>query len=162
MSLPLVPLGTDPQLARLLQEMRYDLTTLKPNRIPPSEPTNLTVVPLAAGNQVTFTRSDDALGYVLRFGAGSTWNPSTDYQVDLGDSNVYNDHTGSAGVTRYYWVLAKKADLYSKPVGPVAGTSLAIGTPVVIPTPPPSGIIRRSDETGGGDALAPRGSGRLR
>jgi hypothetical protein len=163
MSLPTVPHDLPAQLQRFLQEMRSSVSRLEVSRVPPSPASNLTVTPIAGGNQITFTRSADATGYLLRISPTPSWDATTGWQRDLGDSNVSEDFTGQVGVTRYYWIVATKNDLVSQAVGPKSAASLAPGASTTLPAPPPSGFtIRKSDETRLPVSVEPHGQGQLR
>lgn len=146
--IPEVPSNLPPDQRRFFTELRNSALRQEPNRIPPSGVSNVQVSPVAGGNLVTFTRSADADGYLVRISPTPSWNAAKDLQADIGDSNVYRDETGEAGITRFYQVIAKKGQLYSQPSSPVSGTSLAPGTATTLQTPPVSAeLLQSSNET---------------
>ncbi len=160
---PEVPSSVDPGLRRLLTELRNSAQRQEVNRIPPTVVSNVQVTPVAGGNLVTFTRSADAEGYLVRISSTPSWNASKDIQADIGDSNVYRDETGAGSVTRYYQIVSKNGQLFSQPSSPVKATSLAPGTAATLPQSPVSGsALQSSNETDLPVAIKPAGAARLR
>ena len=164
MSLPSVPKGLDPQHQRFLQELRDAVEKLpQSSGIPPSSISNLRVTPIPGGNQVTFTRAGDATGYLLRISDTPNWNPVHDFQIDMGDTNLFNDLLGQSGVKRYYQVISKKGDLLSPPIGPLTAISLAPSSVTTLPIPPVSSPdIVHSTDTGRNTFVSPHGAGALK
>jgi hypothetical protein len=118
-----------------LQTLVSTLKELQQTVIPPNPPSNLKVTPKAGGNIVQFTRSNGDV-YALYKSTSPSLNGAT--RVDLGKANQYVDDVGDAGVTVFYWIFAKTNQLTSTTVGPVSGTTLALGTTITTPTPPPA------------------------
>ena len=113
--------------------------------MPPNRVTNLTATGKAGGIIVQFTRSDGDC-YILY--TNLTPEISGAVRIDLGLANEYSDEIGQATVTKYYWVKAKKGQMESALAGPVSAVSLALGTAIVFPTPPPAAQQpTKSDET---------------
>lgn len=161
--IPEVPASVPQDQRRFFTELRNSALRQEPNRIPPSGVSNVQATPIGGGNLVTFTRSADAEGYLVRISSTPSWNAAKDLQADVGDSNVYRDETGDAGVTRYYQVVARKGRLYSQPSAPVSATSLTPGTATTIPNPPVSAeVLQSSNETNLPVALKPVSGSLLR
>ncbi len=114
--------------------VRNEVLSLQAALLPPTTVTNLRATALGGGVQIDFTRSDgDA--YVLYWNSTPSINMAT--RVDLGVANVYVDNIGADAVTRYYAVKAKKGNV-SGDVSPwVSATTLAVGTAITAPDPPP-------------------------
>jgi hypothetical protein len=163
LSRPRVPAGLDPQLNRYLQGLEDSVSRLEPNRDPIDAPTNVVITPIAGGNQIVFTRAQNADGYLLRISPTPGWDAVTGMQRDLGDSNVAEDITGAVGITRYYSLVSYRGALQSVPTTPASATSLAPGAAATLPTPPPSShALGKSDELQRNVAVEPHGQGALR
>lgn len=136
-----------PTIRRVLTELHKSVTTIKKSQVTARPPTNIRCTPTAGGFLVEFTRSDGD-GYSLY------WSPSKSQAVaqpvDLGTNNRYEDKIGAAGVSRYYWVKARRNNgTDSILVGPVTGVTLALASSVTLPVPPaPSETIYIDQETG--------------
>lgn len=139
--IPEVPLlkDADPQLRRFLVDMRQAFLNLRPTQTPLSSPTNLVVTPQDRGNLIQFTRSANADFFELLWSA--TADISKAQIINILTSNSHMDWIGQANVKRFYWVRAGyfSSSIRSNPAGPVAGTTLASGSTVNFPTPPPPG-----------------------
>lgn len=123
--------GMDSFLDSVYQRLQND-TSYAP---PPQPVTALTVTPVAGGNVVQFTRSN-ALNFRLYWGTTPSFKDAHNI-VDLGPNNNYQHNLGQAGQKVYYWVQAQSSNASSsaQAVGPVSGTTLALGTGAAI-TPP--------------------------
>lgn len=148
---PEVPMvhGMTTQHRRFLQDLRESVIDLRQNQAPLAPPTNVRVTPQSFGNLVQWTRSTGADYFEV------LWNTSASVinsqVVDVGDSAQWQDVIGQSGVKRYYWVRAhKRTGARSLEAGPGIGTSLAAGTGVNPPTPPPPGRSQAIDERTGG------------
>jgi len=132
-------------LRMLLQDMRTALLSLQSSVMPPSPITNLKATGKAGGAIIQFTRSD-ADSYILY--TNTVPEIGTAVRVDIGLANEYSDDIGAGSVKKYYWVKAKKNQIESTLVGPVNATSLALGSSISFPTPPPgTQMPTKSDET---------------
>jgi hypothetical protein len=153
--IPEVPLGVEPQLRRFLTDVREVLLDLRKSQQQPATPTNFKVTPQAFGNLLQWTPVAGADYHVI------LWNtkPSlVDAIVAVGivAGSQYFDYVGQAGVTRWYWLRAHKfvSNLRSLETSAQSGTTLAAGTAVAPPTPPPqSSAIVQNQRTGGREPL---------
>lgn len=162
--IPEIPIQNDwPGLRRALSEMRNVLRGQQASQnnpvaaassianVPARPITNLRITPVAGGNVVDFTRSDGDT-YTLY------WSTSKDFAlavtVELGQSNTYNDNLGSGGVTRYYWIRARRQNGQdSSLVGPVAGMALTLGSATTLPKPLPATDFPAMDRSRGDKLL---------
>src|SRR5438034_225435 len=126
-----IPVSFTWEQQQFLQTLVDAVKRLQPVVVPPAAPTNLRVIPQGGGNIVQFTRSDGD-GYVLYRNTVPSLNGAR--RIDLGRSNQYVDDVGAGAVEVFYWIAAKLGQLSSIIVGPVSGTTLALGTGI---TPPP-------------------------
>jgi hypothetical protein len=139
---PEVPMLPDlhPQVRRFLVDLRQSVLNLRPSQAPLLAPTNLTVTPQDRSNLILFTRSANADYFEILW--NSTPNLNGAQVLNITTSNQYHDWIGQVGVARYYWVRARyfsNSQIISPNVGPVSGTTLAVGTAVNFPNlPPPS------------------------
>lgn len=131
-----VPVNLDPTLRNFLQDMRAAITdTYNPKQglIPP---TNFRVTAQSQGALLQWTRSNGDYYEVL-------WNDTADIQkaniVAVGDSAQWHDFVGNAAHVRWYWVRsARYHGEKSIEAGPFMVTTLAAGTNVTPPKPPPA------------------------
>ena len=129
-----VPLTADPGLSGILSDLKGAVDHLLSRSAPPQSPTGLTVTPIAGGNVVQFIRSNATN---FRLYASATNDRSAARIVDLGSNNSYTDSLGQGGVDQWYWVeaLSQTSSSPSPVVGPVKGTTLALGTSVPVNPP---------------------------
>ena len=142
--LPEVPgdFGKNKAERDLLVEMRQAVIDLRGPQTPPTAPTNFKVTPMGFANLLQWTRGINADGTHVYWNSKASLAGAV--QIDVGSSHQHLDYVGSAGVTRYYWIQSYDSQVQfhgsgSVEVGPVAGTTLASGTGVAVPTPPPPG-----------------------
>ena len=142
--LPEVPIdfGKNQGERGIVVELRQAVLDLRGPQEAPTAPTNFKATALAFAVLLQWTRG------VNSDGTHVYWNtvPSLSgaVLVDVGASNQHVDFVGKDGVTRYYWVQSYDSHSQfhansSVEVGPQAATTLAAGTGVVPPTPPPAG-----------------------
>jgi hypothetical protein len=130
---------------QLLQDLRRAVVELQSSSVPPGGVTNLKATAKAGGIIIQFTRSDGD-GYILYH--NTVPEISGAVRIDLGLANEYSDEIGEAAVKKYYWVKAKKGQMESPLSSLVTATSLALGTAITFPVPPPaSQQPTQSDET---------------
>ena len=137
--LPEVPIRIDPahpQFRRLLVEMRQALIDMQPSRQPLGPPTNFKVTAQAFGALLQWTRATTADYYEV------LWNtvpdPTRAQSIDAGNSSQYVDVIGQTGIVRYYWLRSvRNTGQKSNLTGPIKITTLAAGTGVNPPVPPP-------------------------
>ena len=116
--------------------VRNTLVDLQAALIPPDVVTNMRATALSGAIQVDFTRSDgDA--YTLYWNTTPSLNGSV--RIDLGTSNKYVDDIGAGSVKRFYAVRSLKGSVRGPVSAWVSATSLALGTAITPPTPPPAG-----------------------
>lgn len=133
--LPSVPYDLDPRLRIFLQEVKNAIESTSPDTEPLDTVTNLRVTPIAGGNKIQFTKSN---GEAYTLYIGTTQDITQAYAQGIGSQSEYDHIVAAAAVTRYYWVVTNATNKKdSLPAGPISGTTLALNTPVVIPTPPP-------------------------
>ena len=117
-----------------LQWVRNTLLGLQAALLPPGPVTNIRATALSGAIQVDFTRSDGD-SYVLY------WNTAPSLQgavrIDLGGANKYVDDIGAGSVKRYYAVRAKNGNVSGEVSVWTPQTSLALGTAITPPVPPP-------------------------
>jgi len=141
-----------------LRWVRNEIVRLQQAIIQPATVTNLRATPLAGSIQVDFTRSDGD-NYVLYWNTTASINEAT--RIELGNTNKWVDVIGSGGVKRYYAVKAKKGPVEGQVSSWVMATTLALGTPVIPPEPPPATDFPFSDTESGGIGVgfpSPRGT----
>jgi hypothetical protein len=133
------------EVRHLLQDLRRAVVELQSSSVPPGSVSNLKATAKAGGVILQFTRSD-ADSYILY--TNTVPEISGAVRIDLGLANEYSDDIGQAAVKKFYWIKAKKGQMESPLVGPVHATSLALGTAITFPVPPPaSQQPAKSDET---------------
>ena len=138
--IPEVPLGLEPQTRRYLQDLRQNLVDLVGQIAPPSAPTNLKVTPQSFSNEVQWTRSIGADYYEVIWNTSASLTGGSPQVVNVGDSAQWTDNVGQSGITRFYWVRARKnSGVRSVELGPKSGTTLVSGTGVAPPNPPSQG-----------------------
>jgi hypothetical protein len=145
--LPEVPMdfGKNDSERRVVSEMRQAIVDLRGPQAPPGIPTNFVVTPLAFGNLLQWTRGINADGTNVYWNSKPTLAGAV--LIDVGNSHQHVDYVGNANVKRYYWVQSYDSHVQfngatSIEVGPVAGTTLASGTGVNVPAPPPAGATQ--------------------
>jgi hypothetical protein len=101
---------------------------------PPQPPTNLSVTPIAGANVIQFSRSNATN---FRVYASPTLDRSKATVTDLGTNNSFTHALGAGGVDQYYWLeaISSSSSTPSSLVGPVKGTTLALGASATV-TPP--------------------------
>jgi len=152
--LPEVPLdfGKNQGERQLAVELRQAIIDLRGPQTAPTIPTNFKVTPMAFANLLQWTRGTNADGTHVYW--NSVPSLAGAVQIDVGSSHQHVDYVGNSGVKRYYWVQSYDSHVQfhgqvSVEVGPVAGTTLASGTGVNVPTPPPAGIQQvKQSQTG--------------
>lgn len=146
---------------QFLQDLRETVVQLRSNQAPLPIPTNFKVTPLAFANLLQWTRVTGADYYEVLW--NTTANLTTANVQGVGDSASWVDHIGNGAITRFYWVRARKftGSASSESVA-LSGTTLASGTGVTPPAPPPSGALIVIDQTTGHQVYyAPVGGRRL-
>jgi hypothetical protein len=134
-----VVLADSPQLRSFLTNMREMVLQLRDSQNPPGLPSNLVVTPQAFSNLVQWSRGVDADYHEVLWNTTPTVINAT--VVNVANSAQWTDNVGQSGVKRYYWVRAHKdTGARSVEVGPIAGTTLAAGSGVAPPKPPPQGV----------------------
>lgn len=130
--------------------LRNTVVALQQAILPPGTVSNMRATAVAGGVQVDFTRSDgDA--YVLYWNTTPSINGAT--RIDLGTANQYVDDIGAGSVKRYYAVIAKKDRVSGSLSVWVSETSLALGTAITPPTPPPPTDAPFVDQETDSDAI---------
>jgi hypothetical protein len=141
------------QLRRWMVDMREQMIALRASQNPPGLPSNLKVTPQAFSNLVQWSRGVDADFHEVLWNTSPTVINAT--VVNVADSAQWTDNVGQAGVKRYYWVRShKNTGSRSLEVGPQSGTTLAAGTGVAPPTPPPQGVQQVINQRTGGREYA--------
>lgn len=132
-----VPITQDPSLQGILTDLKQAVEQMSSATAPPLPPTNFQATPVSGGVNLTFTRSNATN---FRLYAGPTPNRASASIIDLGSNNSYTHNLGGGGVQRYYWIeaISPTSNTPSNVVGPVAATSLPLGTAAPILTPPQS------------------------
>jgi len=143
-----VPL--DPQLRRVLVDLREEVLHLRQRQAVPDAPTNVKATAQAFSNLIQWTRSSDADYYeVLHALTPSLLDPHLQ-TTDVGNSAMWLDHVGQSAIKKFYWVRARKrTGASSLEVGPVNATTLISATGVTPPTPPPPSNILVLDKNTG-------------
>jgi hypothetical protein len=159
--LPEVPFekGMSSQLRSFLIEVRKSVEQLRGSSAsaPPGLPSNLSVTPQAFANQVNWSRGTGADYHEVLWNTVPTVINS--HVVPVQNAAQWSHNVGQSGVTYFYWVRAVKqvalhAVTRTIEVGPIKATTLASGTGVAPPTPPPSGVHQAlNPRTGGREAL---------
>jgi hypothetical protein len=135
-----LPVGIPKDLRDFLQDLQGQVVSLRGTQQPLPTPTNFKVTPMAFGNLLQWTRSLGADYYEVLWAA--TANNTQANVQGVGDSAQWFDNVGQAAVKRYYWVRAKKYLGNTSLLTPgLSGTTLASGTGVNPPTPPPASKI---------------------
>jgi hypothetical protein len=137
---------------QFLQELRDAVVQLQSSSLPPDDPRNLTVTPFATGNNVQWTRSNNAQRYTVYIAdalptmdAGSA---TGSIAIDVGDTNYFNDVVGQSNWARWYWVKAWNGNVGSRTIGPVKGTTAASGSVADPPKQVPPGVVTIDQTTG--------------
>ncbi len=143
-----VPL--DPQLRRVLVDLREQVIQLRQRQAIPDAPTNVKATAQAFANLVQWTRSSDADYYeVLHATTPALTDPHLQ-TTDVGNSALWQDKIGNSGIKKFYWVRARKrTGATSLEVGPVTATTLTSATGVTPPAPPPASNILVTDQNTG-------------
>lgn len=143
-----VPL--DPQLRRVLSDMREQVLQLRQRLTVPSGPSNLKATAQALSNLIQWTRSSDADYYeVLHATTPSLLDPNLQ-TTDVGNSAMWLDHVGQSAITKFYWIRGRKrTGSTSLEIGPVSATTLVSTAGVTPPVPPPPSDIIVIDKTTG-------------
>ena len=133
--LPTLPMGVPLDQQRFNEGVLSALKNLQSALIPPTMVSNMRVTPIAGGNIIDFTRSDGE-SYTLYINTTGSINGAQ--RIDLGLANRYTNDLGQGGITRYYAIEAKTGNVHGSLSPWVAGTTLALGTAITTPTPPPA------------------------
>lgn len=129
-----------PLQRRVYQDMRQQLISLRGTQAPPALAKNIVVTPQAFSNLLQFTRAFDADRYEVRHSQSANPNDPSTVIVDIGSTNQWVDQVGNTGITKTYWIRSVKNNgVMSQWSAPFSGQTLASGTGVTPPTPPPSG-----------------------
>lgn len=142
-------LADSPELRRFLQDLREQVVQLRAKQTLPGNPSNVKVTPQAFGNLVQWTRGTEADYHEV------LWNTSPTIinanVVNVADSAQWTDNVGQVGITRFYWVRARKLNgTQSLEIGPGSGTTLAAAVGVAPPTPPVPGRNQVLNQRTGG------------
>lgn len=148
-----VPSDMPPHWRNFLTDVRQALTDTYNPKQGLITPTNFRGTALAQAAHLQWTRSNGDYYEVL-------WSETADVThaniVDVGDSAQWTDPVGNAAHARWYWVRAARFHgEKSIEAGPVKITTLAAGTNVAVPTPPPASTTVTKNPTSGN--LGPRG-----
>jgi hypothetical protein len=133
--LPEVPSHLDVQTRRFLSELRSSVAEMQGSLTPPRPPSNLRATGQAGSILIQFTRSDGET-YAIYWNTLPRLDGAT--KVDVGNSVSWSHNVGQGGVTRYYWVTARRGTLESAEIGPVSAVTAALGATVAPPPPPPA------------------------
>lgn len=148
-----VPPDIDVNLRNFLLDVRQAVTDIYNPKQGLITPTNFTGTAIAQGAHLQWTRSNGDYYEILWSEDGTLKNANV---VDVGDSAQWTDFVGNAAHTRWYWARsARTAGEKSIEAGPAKVTTLAAGTNVTPPVPPPSGSTITSNPTT--QNLGPRG-----
>jgi hypothetical protein len=141
------------QLRRFLVDLRKAVQQTVSSSAPPGMPSNLKVTPQGFSNTLQWSRGTGADFHEV------LWNTSptvkTAHVVPVQNAAQWTHNVGQSNVKLYYWVRAVKqvalhATTRTVELGPIAGTTLASGTGVTPPTPPPSGVHQALNRRTGG------------
>ena len=144
MSRPILQVGVpNAPPGEFFQWVRNSLLSLQADLIDAATVSNMRATALAGAVQVDFTRSDGD-SYTLYKNSVPSINGAT--RIDLGTANVYVDNIGDSGIKRFYVVVAKKGSRDGGISSWVSATTLALGTTVTPPTPPPGTITPFTDD----------------
>jgi hypothetical protein len=122
-------------LRRVLAQMRQVFVTVEQAIQPSRVVKNLTATPKAGGVIIMFTCTDGDRYILYR---NTVFQLDGVVRIDLRNSGIYTDDIGKSSETRYYWVIARKGNIESEPVGPVSATTLGLAVEITPPTPPPA------------------------
>ena len=126
-----------------LTQLRQAVITLTGNQTIPNPPGNFKVTPQSLSNYIQFTRLSNADYYEVGYALTPSINDPHFTIVDIGNSASWTDNVGSSGITKYYWVRARKNGGAVSPwtqAIKATTTVVSAGTAQSIP-PPPSNII---------------------
>jgi hypothetical protein len=140
----------DPQLRRVLVDMREQLLQIRQRQTVPDAPTNLKATGQAFSNLIQWTRSSDADYYEVLHALTPALTDPHLQTTDVGNSALWIDHVGQTAIKKFYWVRARKrTGASSLEIGPVNATTVASATGVNPPTPPPPSNILVTDRSTG-------------
>jgi hypothetical protein len=146
--IPEVPMGMNGFTRRQMVDARQVTLALRGAQATPPAPTNFKVTPEAFGNLLQWTRATGS-DFTEVFW-NTTPNLTTANLVQVGNVAQWVDNVGQSGVLRWYWVRAGKNNGARSLESPaISGTTLASGTGVNPPTPPPAGQQQRIDQRTG-------------
>jgi plastocyanin len=138
------------QLRRFLVDVREQVLQLRQRTSLPGSPTNLRATAQSFQNLVQWSRTADADYYEVVSALKPNLSDPSAVTTDVGNSVSWTDNVGNHSITKYYWVRARKLTGSSSPnVGPVSATTLAAGTGVTPPSPPPPAQILVLDRISG-------------
>ena len=155
--LPEVPLekGMSQGLRSFLIEVRKSIHQLRGTSAsaPPGLPSNVKATPQSFSNLIQWSRGTGADYHEVLWNTVPTIINAN--VVPVQNAAQWSDNVGQSGVTRYYWVRAVKqvalhAVTRTIEVGPESATTLASGTGVAPPAPPPSGVNQALNQRTGG------------
>lgn len=131
-----VPNHLDVPTRRFLTQIRNAILKGQESRTPPTNPSNVKVTPIGGGNIIQFSRGSDADNTILYIGTTADFGSAV--PVPLGLAVQYTDNVGQGGVTKWYWLKSMRGLLQAPAaVGGYSGATLALGTGVSVPAPPP-------------------------
>lgn len=143
-----VPSNIPVEHRRFLTQLRNAVVQMQGQTQPPAGPTNFIVTPIAGGNVIQFTREVSADNTVLYSSPTASLNDAG-LHANLGYSTSYTDNVGQGSVTKYYWLRSYRGPTQGAIVGPVKGTTLALGTSTTLPAnPPESSLSVTNSQTG--------------
>lgn len=140
----------DPQLRRVLSDMREEILQLRKRLTIPDPPTNFQITAKAFSNLVQWTRSGDADYYEVLAAPSASLLDANLRTIHVGNSAQYVDDLGQVGIKVFYWVRARKnTGASSLEIGPVPATTLGSAAGITSPPPPPpSNILVKDANTG--------------
>lgn len=139
----------DPLFRRMLTELRSTVLELRSGLAPLTNPTNFKGTALSFGVLLQWTRVPNADGYEILWNMSPSLSGAT--VVDVGNSPQWQDNVGNTNITKFYWVRAYRRSngIRSAESGPQKVTTLASGTGVNVPIPPPPSSILVVDQNTG-------------
>jgi hypothetical protein len=137
---PLDPLhpGSAEQMRQLLIGLRQAVLDLRGPVNVPTPPSNFKATPLDFAVLLQWTQGINADGTEVLWNTQPTLVGAN--VIDVGRSVQHVDYVGNVNVKRFYWIRSydAHAPTRSREVGPLAAMTLASGTGVTPPTPPPA------------------------
>lgn len=135
-------MGIGSQLRRALVDQRQVVLAARGTQAVPPAPTNFKVTPQAFANLLQWSRATGSDFTEVLW--NTTPNKVTANIVNVGNSAQWTDNVGQTAIKRWYWVRAAKNNgARSIESAAISATTLASGTGVNPPTPPPGGQSQR-------------------